>query len=882
MPLPTGTITFLFTDIEGSTRLWEQQPEPMRAALARHDALAATLVEAHGGTLVKSRGEGDSLFAVFPRATDALAAAAAFQQALVAEPWPAEVSLRVRIALHTGEADLREGSYYGGEVNRCARLRAVAHGGQVLLSRTTYDLVRDALPEGASLRDLGEQRLRDLTRPEHVFQLLHPSLPADFPPLNTLETRPNNLPVQLTPLIGREQEVKAVQELLRREEVRLVTLTGPGGTGKTRLAQQVAADMLDDFADGVYFVDLAPLTDPGLVTSAVAPVLKVRETGSTPLLESLKASLHAKQLLLVLDNFEQILDAAPLVTDLLTAAPGLKVLVTSRAVLRLRGEHEYPVPPLSLPDPKQLPSSEALSKYAAVELFSQRALAARPDFMVTNENAPAVAEICVRLDGLPLAIELAAARVKLFPPQAMLRRLDRPLKLLIGGARDVPGRHQTLRGTIAWSYGLLGEEEQKLFRRVSVFTGGCTMQSAEAVCTTDGDLGLEILDGVASLLDKSLLWQAEGMEDEPRFTMLETIREFGLEQLEASGESPAIRDQHAQFFLALAEQADAGAGGTVGRERLESEHHNLRAALDWAVQTDEAILGLRLSTALAGFWQEQGYHSEGQERLAAVLALPGAQDRTALRARALRTRGSLVRYQVDGGLAQARSLYEESLAIWRDLGDRQEIANGFYTLGRLALDEEDLETASSLIEESLARLTELGNQRGISVALNGLGIIAMHRGDYERARSLYEQVTAIRRELGDRSLLSWSIFGLGWVAVRQGDWSAARAHYLESLAIQNELGIRAGLPTWFDALARIAAAEGAPERAARLFGAAEALRDAMGMLRSAPVDRADYERDVAAARAQLDETAFSAAWAEGRAMTPDQAVADALGDGPTE
>ncbi len=463
--LPGGTVTFLFTDIEGSTVRWERHPTAMRDALTRHDALLSGGITAHGGVVVTERGEGDSFFTLFARPSDALVAACALQRALAEEPWPAEVvPLRVRMALHTGEVESREGSdYRGAAVNRCARLRAVAHGGQLLLSAATYELVRDAVPDGVSLRDLGDHRLKDLTRSEHIFQAVIPGLPTDFPPLPTLDRQRHNLPVQPTVLIGREREVAMVQERLLEPATRLLTLTGPGGTGKTRLALQVAAEALDAWRDGVFFVNLAPISDPALVVPTIAQTLGVSEAGSQPLSVTLHAFLRDKQMLLVLDNCERVLDAAPEVTNVLTACTGVRVLATSQATLGLRGERVYPVPPLTVPDMALLPSLETLTQYDAVRLFIARAQDVHPVFAVTNETAPAVAEICVRLDGLPLALELAAARVRLLPPHALLARLSDRLTLLTGGARDLPARQRTLRATIDWSYNLLNAEEQALF-----------------------------------------------------------------------------------------------------------------------------------------------------------------------------------------------------------------------------------------------------------------------------------------------------------------------------------------------------------------------------------------------------------------------------------
>src|SRR5919199_6996718 len=486
--LPTGTITFLFTDIEGSTTLWEQHPDAARQALARHDALVEAIVAAHEGWVVRPRGEGDSRFAVFAQATDAVRAAAALQQALQAEPWPTATPLRVRMARPPGEPALRGGVSYATAPNRWARLRAVAHGGQTLLSQATYDLVREHRLAGIELRDLGEHRLKDLQHPERIFQLVVPDLPGAFPPLKTLDTRPNNLPVQRDVLIGREQEVAAVVSMLRRPNVGLVTLTGPGGVGKTRLSLQVAAELVGDFPDGVWFVDLAQLSDPDLVPSAITTVLGIKDVGGQPLVDSLKGYLAARHLLLVLDNFEQVTAAAPTLAELLKAAEHLKLLVTSRVTLHLVGEHEVAVAPLGLPDPRALPALDHLSQFAAVELFLQRCRAARADFQVTAATAPTVAAICVRLDGLPLALELAAARLKLFPPDALLQRLDHRLKLLIGGARDRDPRQQTLRAAIDWSYQLLSAEDQTLFARLGVFVGGCTLEAAAAVQTAAGEL----------------------------------------------------------------------------------------------------------------------------------------------------------------------------------------------------------------------------------------------------------------------------------------------------------------------------------------------------------------------------------------------------------
>jgi predicted ATPase/class 3 adenylate cyclase len=815
--LPTGTVTFLFTDIEGSTRLWEQHPEAMPGALACHNQLLRAAIEAHGGHVFKT--VGDQFCAAFAAAPEALDAALAIQQALRSEPWPQTGPLRVRIALHTGTVREQDGDYFGAPLSRVSRLLETGHGGQILLSQSTYDLARDHLPAGVTLRDLGEHRLRDLARSERVFQPVTAALPAEFAPLNSLDARPHNLPAQPTPLIGRSEEVAAVQQLLRQEGIRLVTLTGSGGTGKSRLGLQVAAELLDQFAAGVFFVALAPISDPILVLSAIAQTLGVRESAGISLPESLKAYLQEKHLLLLLDNFEQVLAAAPLVAELLASCPRLKILVTSRAALRLRGEKEFLVPPLALPDPRHLPSLETLSQYAAVELFIQRALDMRPEFAVTNENAPAVAEICVRLDGLPLAIELAASRIKLLPPQALLGRLDSRLKLLTGGSRDLPARQQTLRGAIAWSYDLLGEHEKKLFRRLVVFSGGCTLEAAEAVCNADGDLDVDVLDGVASLVDNSLIRQEEQTAGQARLSMLETIREYGLECLSASGEAEAVRKQHGEFFRALAEEAEPELWRQAAWiDRLESEHDNLRAALDWcAGHSPEA--GLCLAGALHWFWHIRGHFTEGRRRLEmALAAAPSAgvsARRTALCA-AAQLAGSM------GDDEQARAWGEESLTLCWEAGDTAGIAwsllaraGGLFKPGALALQPEPGQAltlfreidetagaalalymsampamveqwAMARLEESLALCRSAGYRWLSSYPLEMLGWGAIRWGQTERARALFEESLGIRREYGDRAAIMHTLHGLWAVAHQAGDVAGATALVEESLAMARE------------------------------------------------------------------------------------------------
>ena len=607
---------------------------------------------------------------------------------------------------------------------------------------------------------------------------------GDAPPIIA-----HNLPGQLTPLIGRKAEVNDLKRLLRREDVRLLTLTGPGGTGKTRLGLQVAMNSLDAFADGVFFIELASIADPDLVISATARALGIKETGDTPLIEGVKQFLRDKQMLLLFDNFEQVLSAAPLVSELLTACHKLKALVTSRATLRVHGEREFPVQPLALPNLSHLASIGTLSQYSAVELFVERAQAAKPNFAITDENARAVADICIRLDGLPLAIELAAARIKLLSPQAMLARLENRLKLLTGGARDLPTRQQTMREAIAWGYDLLGEDERTLFRRLAVFAGGFTLEAVEALWQTADDQQVDVLDKIGALVDHSLLQQREQANGEPRFTMFETIREYGLEQLEVSGEAALIRRQHASFFLKLAARAEPELSGTnqeTWLAQLETEHDNLRAALHWAKESEETEMSLRLAGALWRFWLVRGHLSEGRERLADILTAAGTSSRTAMLAKAITGAGTLAHNQ--GDYTAARSLYEESLAVWQEVGDKAGVADALNNLGWVAWRQSDYIAARALSEKSLALHQELSDKKGVAHSLNNLGWVAHFQGDYAKARAFHERSLRLRRELGDKRSIAFTLNNLGWAVYKQGDEEQAKRLLVEAIGLLRQVG----------------------------------------------------------------------------------------------
>jgi predicted ATPase/class 3 adenylate cyclase len=910
---PTGTVTFLYTDIEGSTKLARNFPDTWPGIQARHHALLETAIAKHHGYLFQTIG--DEFHAAFGTALEALDAALEAQHSLHSEDWGEIKSMRVRMGLHTGPAWPSADNYEGYlTLSHTKRLMSTALGGQILLSESAETLLRDALPTGATLKDLGEHRLKDFERGEHIFQVVAPGLPSEFPGLKSLDGSPNNLPVQLTSFIGRSKEKDEIKLLLSKE--RLLTLTGPSGSGKTRLALQVASEMIEHFKDGVFFVALAPITEPGLVPSIIAQSLGIIESSSRSIIDGLTNHLQNKSLLLLLDNFEQVISAAPLVAELLAVCSGLKILITSREGLRVGGESEYLVPPLALPNLKQLPSLESLSQYAGVELFIQRAKAVKPGFRITNDTAQAVAEICYRLDGLPLAIELAAARIKLLPPHAMLTRLEHRLEFLTGGGRDLPARQKTLRNAIAWSYDLLDENEQKLFRRLSVFVGGCTVDAVEAVAEDDRSDG-SVFDRLESLLDKSLLQEVEGTNSELRITMLETLREFGLEQLEASGEGDTLRRHHADFFLSIAEQTEAKlerAGQVEWINRMEQEHDNLRAALAWSkTAPGNAETCVRLAGALGLFWEARGYYSEGRELLAAVLLTEPARERTAARARILARAAELAYRQSD--YSATMSFAEESLAIFREVGDRQGMASGLIKLGNTATEMGDYAAASGFLEESLkiwrmledkhgtaralissgwvalrsgnyalakTRLMdaivlsrELGDTRNIAFELSGLGEVALRQQDYARATQLVEESLVLRKQLGNKWGVGVSLGILGWVAMREEKWERAIAQLGESLEARREIGDQSGCAWCLERLAAVAMAQGQAEKAARLFGAGAALRASIKSVID-PADQPAYDSKILSLRKELGKARFSALWDEGRGMGLEQAAAYAL------
>jgi predicted ATPase/class 3 adenylate cyclase/DNA-binding CsgD family transcriptional regulator len=852
--VPTGTVTFLLTDVERSTSLWEEWGEVMAPVMARCHDLLGEVVQKRGGVRPEEQGEGDSAVAVFVRASDAVACALDLQRALRSEPWPERVDVRVRVALHTGDAVLRDPrNYTGPSIHRCARLRAIGHGGQTLLSRSTCELVAGALPDGVSVRDLGAHRLRDLARPEQVYQLCHADLHDDFGPLRSLSALPNNLPVQLTSFVGREAEITEVRELLSRS--RLLTLTGAGGCGKTRLALQVAAEVLDDHPHGVWWVDLAPIGDSALVASEVAATLSIRELPSQPVIETLTAQLAERRLLIGLDNCEHLLQAcAELAARLLEACPGVVILATSRESVGVEGEQSWRVPSLQVPEADLARS--ALAGVEAVQLFCDRARQARPNFRLVDANVQAVATICRRLDGIPLAIELAAARVRLLTPQEIADAMRERFVLLTGGSRTAMPRQRTLEASVDWSHDLLSAAEQTLFRRVSVFAGGWTLDAVEAVCAGGGLEVVQILDLLANLVDKSLV-QAEERGVKTRYGMLETVRAYARQKLSDAAEAALVRNQHLDYHMRLAESAEPdlfGAGLERWLEPLTTELDNFRGALGWAVDAGSVDEARRLASALWLFFEARGHWREGRRHLESALAGEGA---SALpRAKALIAVGHIgtiatdwvaTRRFAEEALAIGREVgdertvgraldligwalislepgaampvLEESIAITRPLGDGWFLADALYGAGFLATLGGWLEAAPPLLEDALAVSRAAGNLLGIRESLTWLGLNATMRCQFAQADAMLEEAFAQSRSLGDPLFAMFDLALLGFGKLRTGEWTDARALIEEAITLGRQMGHDATpLMVWY--LGLLEYATGQLERAAALMSEA--------------------------------------------------------------
>ncbi len=912
--LPVGVVTFLFTDVEGSTRLWEQSPATMREALVRHDALIENLTEANQGTLVRPRGEGDSRFAVFAQASSAVATAGAIQEALSAETWPTPHPLRVRMALHTGEADLRDGDYYGSAVNRCARLRSLAHGSQTLLSRATTELVRDNVPARARLDDLGEHRLKDMVRPEHVYQLTLIDSLDSFPTLQSLDSFPNNLPIQLTSFIGREREIAEAKNLLSTE--RLLTFTGSGGTGKSRLSMQVAAEVLPDFRDGAWLVELAALTDPALVLPSIATTFDVRPLPGVPLESAVIDYLRARHLLLMLDNCEHLLEACATLADtLLHSCPHLKILASSREGLGIAGETVYRIPSLSLPDTDEPDVNDILSSEAA-QLFMARAAATSARFMLTTRNAPALAQICHRLDGIPLALELAAARVTMFSAEQIAARLGDRFRLLTGGSRTALPRQQTLRAMIDWSYDLLTPPERALLQRLSVFVGGWTFEAAEAM--TDE---LDVLELLTQLVNKSLVIVDE-QDGVARYRLLETIRQYARDRLFESGDSPAAWDRHLDYFLHFTEEVGSKLSTAeffTWIERIEHDYDNILAALEWGAENrlEDTLL---LVGNLNGFWSNRS-HDKVYARLQGIFdqlnARPADSEansrrRETVRPKGLLALGTLALQQSD--FPPARAAFSEAVAAARLIGDKSVQAYALIMWSVVLSFINDYVGIKAAAQESVAFFRETGENWGLAVALYQLGMAEGLLGDPVAQQARRDEAKQLVIEF-NHPMTGYAMFGMGISARNMGNFGDARHHFQLALnalnavrntffpvMIESELGhlsrimgemaeakaiYQRTLPIFADrgnrdaiahqleCFAFIAHVEGQPERSVKLLSAAAVLRAASASVR-APWEQVEFEQEIGALRTALGEETFNTLWTAGRTFSMDTAVALAL------
>lgn len=854
---PSGELTFLFTDVEGSTRLWERHGEAMGEALRAHDAILHRAIGARRGHVFKT--VGDAFCAAFPDAADAVAAALDGQIALAQADWPPPGRLHVRMALHSGQAEARGGDYFGRPLNRCARIEALAHGDQVLLSEATAALLAERLPAGAALVDEGSHRLRDLSRPERIFRLRHPVLPEDRPPLRSLDSRPNNLPVRPSSFLGRERELAELQARLGR--TRLLTLNGVGGLGKTSLALQAAAECLDDYPDGLWFVDLAPLTEAALVASTTAAALGLREEPGRDLVDTLMEYLRDRGLLLILDNCEHLIEAcAALAGRLLRHCPKLRILATSREALNVDGEMVWRVPPLALPElgegrvragARRVAESGAalelgatridgaveageagtdpvadLLRSEAAALFVERARQVAPGFALSGRNVAAVAEICRRLDGIPLAIELAAARVPMLPPEKIAERLDQSLRLLSKGRRDARQHQATLEAAIAWSHDLCTEDEQRLFRRLAVFHGGWMAEAAEAICADAQLDAWDILDLLTRLAERSLVETEEDEGGAPRQRLLETIRQFASQQWEVSEDDRvSLREAHLAWYGRLALTGDAGLKGAEQADwlrRLEAEHDNFRAAIEWAAEAGTTAEGLRLAGHLWRFWHLRGYVSEGRRHLERLLACADAEsDDAAAFAAALHAAGTLAVLQND--LAAARERLERCLGMRRELGDAAGVSATLNNLAMIAARAGDFQASRGFLEASLEVKRQLGDRWAIANTLFNLAAADRDQGALGEARSRLEESLPLWNELEDRRMEALTLAGIGSLDQIAGENRSAEAHYRASLAILAELEESERIAHILTQLGRLMHAMGEMDQARALLGRSLAL-----------------------------------------------------------
>ena len=848
--LPSGTVTFLLTDLEGSTRLWEHNPTAMNQALAMHDAVMGRAMSARGGLQVESGREGDSILAVFPRAADAIACAIEIQREFAAQRWPEGGHLHIRVAVHTGEAELRGGHYFGPAVYRCARLLASGHGDQVLVSQATHDVVVDTLPSGVALRDLGRHRLRDLERPERIFQLTAPGLRAELPPLKSMDPRRHNLPISPTRFIGREAELAEIVKRLAGHP--LLTLVGPGGTGKTRLALQAAAENIERFPDGVWCVEFASVREPELVPQTVAEAFGVREEAGRPMTKTLVEKLRDRTFLLVLDNCEHLIPAIVKIADELSrTCAHMSLLATSREALRVNGEAIMRVGPLSQPD--------------AITLFVERSNAVESAFRLTPENAGMVERICRRVEGIPLAIELAAGRSQMMSPQEILARLQESFSLLAGGSRSAEGRHETLNTAIDWSYWLLSDNEQRLLRSMAVFSGGFTLEAADAV------FGHSSLALLSQLIDKSLIAAQPTGDGSTRYRLLETVREYGLARLRDHGEFEEMQARHAEFFATMVE---ASRDKLNGPDRVKwlpllgEDVDNLRAVFESAALTPLATLAM--AATLGDFWAARGEYTEARARLDSALAKSPEPSRA--RTEALQNAGLIA--WMRGDLQSAFTYTNDGLKLSRELSDTELEALVLHQLAMIATQKGEFEGARPYVRQALDIAVQHGYERIRAMCEWRLGFIALLTNDLDAATYHCQTSLRVWERLGDAKSCAESHAMLGVIALRQGLPGDARSHLAQSLEFERAHGSARSVANLLETFAALAIEEGQVERALRLGGAAAAMRDRLAIIAGSPITRDIMSRLEQLHRDQSPDDAWQSGWS----MPGEDAVSYALNE----